>query len=66
METLRGFRQKCRVKVRILSTGEEKVAKILFGECLNFRPVEDDVHLEPYGWFKTDDVELLDVLVWKE
>ena len=64
METLRGMRQACRVKVKI--DGEEKVGRLLFGSTFNMRPIGDDVHLEPLGWFKTDKVEFLELLLWSE
>ncbi len=63
-KTLRAFRQKCRVQVRI--NGEEKEASLLFGPSQNFRPIGDDVYLYPLGWFKTDEVELIKVLPWKK
>ena len=66
--TLRECRQTCRVKVRI--NGVERVAEVLMAHQhplgLNSRPCGDMVYLEPGGWFKTDDVELIDVLPWRE
>jgi hypothetical protein len=65
---LKECRQSCRVKVRI--AGEEKVAKILMAHQhpngLNNRPVGDRIHLEPGGWYKSEDVEFLEVLPWDE
>jgi hypothetical protein len=68
MQTLRGYKQTCRVKVRI--DGAEHNAWLLFSHQgrggQNISPIGNRVHLEPLGEFDTDAVELVDVLPWVE
>lgn len=63
--TLRDYRQKCRVFVK-LPDGKEVTAQLRFENNENTRPIEDFVYLFPYGVFKTDAVQLLNVLKWEE
>jgi hypothetical protein len=64
-KTLRCFRQKCRVLVSIQG-GKRQEAKLLFGAGMNDGPIMDRVYLDPHGWFNTDEVELIKVLIWKD
>ncbi len=66
--TLRGYRQTCRVKIKI--SNKIEIARLIFAHQqsggLNNVPIGDRVYLEPLGWFNTDDVELLEVLTWDD
>ncbi|MFA6459210.1 MAG: hypothetical protein WCV79_02330 [Candidatus Paceibacterota bacterium] len=69
INSLRGFKQTCRIRVRI-GKGDELVTRLIFAHQveggMNTPPIEDTVFLEPGGLQNTDDVDYLSLLPWAD